>query len=82
MKKQQHISTTEHHFEDHFAGSPMSNEDLIFHLLRGLPKVFNSFKTVWYNGSMWALSRPSIRLQTMVAVATAVTVSIGGYWTF
>lgn len=26
-------------------GSPMSDEDLIFHLLRGLPKMFDSFKT-------------------------------------
>ncbi|KAH7837779.1 hypothetical protein Vadar_017916 [Vaccinium darrowii] len=27
------------------AGHPLSEEDLIFHLLRGLPKVFNGFKT-------------------------------------
>lgn len=27
------------------AGSPVDEEDLIFHTLRGLPKVFNGFKT-------------------------------------
>lgn len=27
------------------AGSPMDDDDLIFHTLRGLPKVFNGFKT-------------------------------------
>lgn len=26
-------------------GSPMNDKDLIFHLLRGLPKAFNNFKT-------------------------------------
>lgn len=27
------------------AGNPLSDEDMIFHLLRGLPKVFNGLKT-------------------------------------